>query len=83
MGAERPPADTLRLVILGGEAGEGAGSLQGTHLCVVGGGRSGKREKRDIARIKQTGQLWDVRVVMGRGGGFKLQVLFMDGLYQG
>lgn len=83
MGAERPPADTLRLVILGGRQGRGQALRRG--LVFVWGVEEGQgRGRRGMLQGSSR-----LRAALGcpRGdgeeGGFKLQVLFMDGLYQG
>lgn len=83
MGAERPPADTLRLVILGG-GGRGGGRLSAGDSSLCGGWRK-VREEGEEGHCKDQAD-WAALGCPGgdgEGGGFKLQVLFMDGLYQG
>lgn len=71
MGAERPPADTLRLVILGGgRHGRGQVLCRGL-IFVLGGWRKVREEEEEGCCKDQANsrRLWDVQVVMGREEG--------------
>lgn len=66
---ERPPADTLRLVILGGGRERGRLSTGDSSSCGVW--RKVREEGEEVRRKDQadSGRLWDAQVVMGREEG--------------